>query len=555
MVRVVPRPTRRPARTALALLLAGSALAGCGDSMPFSRNNTASNATKLSVPSTLTPPVQVGRIAGAPNGWKMGEKVAEALRQRDIPAGTAKQGESAFVLRGEVRETNRTAKSSQVSVLWSLYDAKGKKVGEVTQVAAVPKGAMVTPNDDVVEAIADAAAESISPIVPSTRIDVADNLTTGEPEDKAANRVPKQKVTALGRQKDTNSGISRNFAALAKDKDKKSGDDKIDLPRPLASNTTDGKKRASAIGRIDDGPSALSRNLAKGLNPAAGDTRKQAPKADPRPPELADPDRHEPKIAFRKRKEQVADAPDDKPAAKPAPKPAPRLTAKPRVPRPVVTEFYPAAPKASRKAAAPTPARPATVVAIPPRKPAPQTAEAKPAVKRTAPTPAVPSQVARAPRPAPRSAAGYVFWVQVGSYRTAELSAAKWTQTRDRAPSLLSTVAHRIDRARVGTRGIWHRIQIGPYPSKDLALQKCRQLKAAQVDCFILPERANTGVSAAPVRQPTNVAATPAAPKPAPRVTVVTNDSVPPAAAAKTEPAPRKRYPVATSPGLPGLIP
>jgi hypothetical protein len=579
MVTAVAHHLVRPSRVALVLLFAGGAVAGCGDDLPFSRNHTASDATKLAVPSTLTPPVQVVDIDGAPRGWHMREKVAEALRQRDIPAGTANQGKAGYVLRGEVRETDRTKRSAQVNVVWKLYDAKGKKVGEVTQVAAVPRGAMRKANDDVLEAIADAAAESISPIVPSTRLDVADNVTTGEPDDKAKRKVPKKKVTALGKQKPTNTGIARNFEARVKDAERDK-DGKIKLPKPLHPRTADARKSPTAIGRIDDGTSALARNLARGLNPAAGDEtkRKRGRSPDARPPELADPNRRGPKITFRERPKPATlnrDAPKQVAAA-------PKVQTEPTPNRPhrVVTEFYPAAPKAKRRAAAPAPTKRVTIArATTAKKAETKKAETKkgapkkvaaiapatrsttvkiPPAARTAPKPTAKAAPKATPKPAgaaPARASGkYVFWVQVGSYRTAALSAAKWTQTRDRAPALLGNVAHRIKRARVGDRGIWHRIQVGPYATKGLALRKCRRLKAAQVDCFILPEHPGPGIH--PISQ---------APTYAPRVTVVTNDTG--RAPATRKPAARRsfrrahragrrtRFPLTTAPGIPGVIP
>ncbi len=582
MVKAVSRRLVRPSRAALVLLVAGGAVAGCGDNRPFSRNNTASDATKLAVPSTLTPPVQVGRIDGAPAAWHMNEKVAEALRQRDIPSGTAKQGQTGYVLRGEVRQTNQTAESSQVNVVWKLYDNKGNKVGEVTQVAAIPRGAMRKTNDDLLEAIADAAAESISPIVPSTRIDVADNVTTGEPDDKKAARAAKDKVTALGRQKPTNSGIARNFKAHVNG-DKTPKATALTLPRPLAKRDDDAK-RATAIGRLDDGNSVLSRNLAKGINPAAGDdTKTKRRKVDARPPELSDPKRAEPKIAFRERPRPVKLHKVDGTQVATAPKTKAEPTKRPPH---VVTEFYPNASKARRQATAPTPVKRVTIASTPAPKaspparkkvaaiapstrsttvdiPPPPKKMVKKVAKRTVKKAVEPAPKQVAATPPARTAGKFVFWVQVGSYRTATLSAAKWTETRDRAPALLGNVAHRIHRARVGDRGIWHRIQVGPYATKSLALEKCRQLKAAQVDCFILPERSGPGLN--PISQ---------APLRTPRVTVVTNDTDSIAAVPRrvhrsvAKAAPRRHtrryrrtgrhaddFPLTTAPGLPGVIP
>jgi hypothetical protein len=404
---------------------------------------------------------------------------------------------------------------------------------------------------------------------------------------------------------------------------------KLAAPRPLGPDDANArakrKKAATARSRLDDDASALARNLNKGINPAAGDAktrgRKTPAAVDDRPPDVANPDRRAPKVVFRQRSKprlphphtapkQVAETPP--PRTSKTKTPAATATPSKRPEPPVVTEFYPTAPKKSRHhATAPAAKRrpprtiaAATTVPIPraalrnpapkakpapvqqaathkptARKPAPkakpapvqQAATHKPAARKPAahkPAPKAkpaPVQQAATHKPAPKQVATapdrpavhrkLVFWVQVGSYRSAKLSAAKWTETKKQAPSLLGDVPHRIARARVGDRGIWHRIQVGPYASKGKALQLCRRLKAVRLDCFILPERAGPGIS------PVSLA-----PRAAPRVTVVTDD-VRPRAAAPTPvrkpprpvvrhwPSTRHGFPLTTAPGLPGLIP
>ena len=157
-----------------ALITAGA----CSENRPFERESAGAQ-TKLAVPTSMTPPISVRGIDGAPDEWKLSERVAEALRSRDIPASAASRSRSAFVLKGEMRQGVERNGRSRVEVVWSLYDGVGRKVGEVTQMAAVPGAAFKVTNDGVVDAMADAAAESIAPLVPSSSVQLADGTETG----------------------------------------------------------------------------------------------------------------------------------------------------------------------------------------------------------------------------------------------------------------------------------------------------------------------------------------------------------------------------------------
>jgi hypothetical protein len=64
------------------------------ENRPFERESAGAQA-KLAVPSSLTPPISVQDVDGAPAEWKLAERVAEALRSRDIPASAATRSRSA----------------------------------------------------------------------------------------------------------------------------------------------------------------------------------------------------------------------------------------------------------------------------------------------------------------------------------------------------------------------------------------------------------------------------------------------------------------------------
>ena len=97
------------------LLVPVLGLAACDDGRPFSRERIGTAATKLAVPTTLTPPVRVAKIAGAPAGWKLQNRVAEALRDRDIPAAVDLKGPTVYVLRGKIMKSRAGGRARQVA--------------------------------------------------------------------------------------------------------------------------------------------------------------------------------------------------------------------------------------------------------------------------------------------------------------------------------------------------------------------------------------------------------------------------------------------------------
>lgn len=113
-------------------------------------------------------------------------------------------------------------------------------------------------------------------------------------------------------------------------------------------------------------------------------------------------------------------------------------------------------------------------------------------------TPAIPSPVPPSlPEPEPETAAlapaaeappapGAGFRVQVGAFRSPEEAAAGWQAARARAPGLLDGVGHVIAQVDLGERGVFHRLQAGPFPTHTSADSLCSQLKARQMDCFVV---------------------------------------------------------------------
>jgi hypothetical protein len=284
-------------RLLASVALVGTALLvnGCGENRAFERESAQLQGSKLLVPTSLTPPIFVEPVSGAPREWALSEKMAEALRARDIPASAKVAGRSSYILKGVLKEARGDARAAnRVTVLWQLHDPAGRKVGETTQIAAVPALAKRGGNDGVVEAMADAAAESIAPIVPSSSIALADATETGEPRgnERAASEA-RNPVTAIGKMGTGTSGVSKNLLErpAAAEKLPAPGDKpataKAEDPRvakgPVAPPAARDPKAVTALGRMGTGASPLSRNLMRegGAPPRESAQPAPAPKAGP----------------------------------------------------------------------------------------------------------------------------------------------------------------------------------------------------------------------------------------------------------------------------------
>ena len=121
--------------------------------------------------------------------------------------------------------------------------------------------------------------------------------------------------------------------------------------------------------------------------------------------------------------------------------------------------------RSSRAAAAPAPvaADPQPVAAIPPQ---PQVAAAE-----AAPAPAKPTK----------------FVVQVGSKQNQTEALATFADMQQKYPSLLASYRPMVQKADLGTKGVWYRLRIGPIVDKTAATKLCGQLKSqGHPDCLVM---------------------------------------------------------------------
>ncbi len=131
-------------------------------------------------------------------------------------------------------------------------------------------------------------------------------------------------------------------------------------------------------------------------------------------------------------------------------------------------------------AAEPAAARPAPTAATPEPtvQRAPATATPEPTVQRT---PATTDGAAKAP-PARDLAASWRL--QLAAFRRREAAEGLWRKLAADAPDLVSGLQHRVATVDLGAKGLFHRLQIGPFASRAEAIKQCHALEAAGQACI-----------------------------------------------------------------------
>ena len=206
-----------------------------------------------------------------------------------------------------------------------------------------------------------------------------------------------------------------------------------------------------------------------------------------------------------------APAPGNPPSVLTEPKRVRTVAVRPDQPE-TAAQPQPVTPPPARRPAAPTPAANAPLevtpnAAPPPRAPsrpamvAPPQAPA-PSVNaplslapnaNTAPSPtpsraraaAPPMRIASAPNPAPAATANSGYLVQVSSQRSEADAQTAFRNVRSKYSSVLGDRQPVIRRADLGAKGTYYRAMVGPFPSRDQAVQLCASLKAAGGDCVV----------------------------------------------------------------------
>lgn len=169
------------------------------------------------------------------------------------------------------------------------------------------------------------------------------------------------------------------------------------------------------------------------------------------------------------------------------------------LPRPTPPEPPAAAePTPPQAAAPPGAAAPAPAAAPPQEKPEPASTpaaaappSAPPSAAAAPPSPAAPAperKMARAAAPPPPAAPTTVkgYRLQLGSVRTPEAAKKEWDQLKSEQGDVLGALGFTAERADLGARGIYYRIQAGPIADAATAERDCNELKRRGVGCLLV---------------------------------------------------------------------
>jgi hypothetical protein len=200
--------------------------------------------------------------------------------------------------------------------------------------------------------------------------------------------------------------------------------------------------------------------------------------------------------------EQLLPAPEE-PVAPPQPEPAVTAAAEP-TPLPSSAEetdaaladaasTAPAAPEpvqpqaaasgasapAAPAAAAPAAAAPATGAEA--AAPAPAAEPAAPAATQQAAAPA-----AAAPAEPVQPAAGAGWKIQLAAVKSEQAARQEWGRMQKAHPDMLGDMRLTVQRADLGDKGVFFRIQAGPLPDRTTAEDVCAELKASKQPCLVV---------------------------------------------------------------------
>ena len=141
------------------------------------------------------------------------------------------------------------------------------------------------------------------------------------------------------------------------------------------------------------------------------------------------------------------------------------------------------APPMPQAAPMPAPAAAPVAAAVPPPAAAPAPVAADP--QPVAAIPPQPQVAAAAPAPAPAKPTKFV--VQVGSKQNQTEALATFADMQQKYPTLLASYRPMVQKADLGSKGVWYRLRIGPIVDKTAATKLCGQLKSqGHPDCLVM---------------------------------------------------------------------
>jgi cell division protein FtsN len=96
-----------------------------------------------------------------------------------------------------------------------------------------------------------------------------------------------------------------------------------------------------------------------------------------------------------------------------------------------------------------------------------------------------PAAQPEAPKTAAAAAAHGAYILQIGAYKSEADAGQAWKTYKARHAALLAGYGPNIQRADLGAKGVWYRLRIAGFASKDAAIAVCGRLKADGGSCFL----------------------------------------------------------------------
>ncbi|MCR6643602.1 MAG: SPOR domain-containing protein [Terricaulis sp.] len=129
--------------------------------------------------------------------------------------------------------------------------------------------------------------------------------------------------------------------------------------------------------------------------------------------------------------------------------------------------------------------------------PAPEAAIAPDAAEQGAPAPdtsaaMTPPSAVRTPAPAaatpagPRFVANGPYLAQLAALQSAEAAEPAWNRLASRAPDLFAHARLDVERADLGSRGVYHRVRAGYFADRENANRFCERIRRMAQDCIVV---------------------------------------------------------------------
>lgn len=78
------------------------------------------------------------------------------------------------------------------------------------------------------------------------------------------------------------------------------------------------------------------------------------------------------------------------------------------------------------------------------------------------------------------------FRVQLGAFRAPALAAQAWNQIAHAHPALVTAMSHAVEKADLGARGVYYRLQAGDFQTATDARSRCADFTAHQINCIVV---------------------------------------------------------------------